>query len=353
MREIFDNRLFYRSILLSFVLTLIVACIVVAVVDYKHPSLPCQDWEKEVWKGHSTDKSISFFRVSARFWSALCRDNVRPIIISGSDGPGGYLFTDGMFNAGYEFDQFMYAHRGTKTGGYILAHDIHPDRLKNLKMVLTISPMYFSKFAARTDGASIRLNALSTATFLLRFPSPHLTWNEFLPLSPFTAVKSYLDEVMPLLKGTDPSPETFELVKKELPERDPENTYNQERQMQNALLDNFKTFKSKTNSRMQPTRAFWDQIVETVNNVPELNTCVVMFPFNSANLRYFHHDTELLKREMTELIEQIPQDRRIDLLYMNEEPYIFRDPMHFTDFGKRRLIEEIVKSDCFKRMMGS
>ncbi len=344
----FLNLLFYKWLLLGFSLTLLCVSALVVYLDYTHPTKPCQTWEKRAWREVKKFESTSFERVSARYWSSLCRENPPPLIISGSDGPGDPEFPPLLARKGLTFDQFQSAHRGTKTISYILAHDIHPERLARMKIVATISPMYFAAFAAKTDSASIRLTSLSTLSYLLRVPTWHLKWNEFLLLSPFIGIKMYLDEISPFFKSQALMGSPISIPTP--PERPRDEDYNEIRQMEVRLVPNFTSFKSRLSKDVEPVKTMWKVIESRVNQLQRLNICVVMFPVNVSNLNYFGVDSERFVNEMRELINRIPETQRVDLLDMSYEPYIFRDPMHFTGFGKWRLIEEISQTPCFERV---
>ena len=55
---------------------------------------------------------------------------------------------------------------------------------------------------------------------------------------------------------------------------------------------------------------------------------------------------------MRTLAQMLPEASRVDLSGLNEEKYIFQDPMHLTNFGKLRVFEEVMKSPCAQNVFG-
>jgi len=332
-----------KTLLLSFLLASLGLWLLLGLADGLHPRLRCQPAEKIFWT--QRDGAFVFERVSSFYWSSLCRPSPKPLIISASEGTGELSFPEVAAGYGVQADEFSGAHRGLKTLGYLLATPMHPERLQNLRILALINPVYFS-FAASTDSSSVRLTSISNLSYFLRLPAVQQKWDEFLLDSLFIGAKSYLEEwrkfqtadVGSVIASVDggglADPALFDL----------------ERNMLVEKTAAFTSFRSPFHAKRQPARFIFDRVVDFAHSHPEAKICYVMLPTNTKNLRYFNRDADKIAREMSELMSLLPEASRLDLQSLNEEPFMFLDPMHLTDLGKRRVMEEVMKSSCGKKV---
>ena len=140
--------------------------------DWMHPRLSCFEIEKDFWAAR--EGTYRFERVSSFFWSSLCREPSRPLIISASEGTGDLSFAQVARSYGVSAHEFTGAHRGLKTLAYMVANPMHHERLQRLHAVALINPVYFS-FAARTDASSVSLTSISNLSYFARLHSFHQT----------------------------------------------------------------------------------------------------------------------------------------------------------------------------------
>jgi hypothetical protein len=335
----------FKAILISFAAVMTGLSLLAFTADWLHPRLACTSFEKSYWKDR--DEAYRFERVSSFFWSSLCRDTPRVVIISASEGTGNLSFAQEAANNGILAHEFTGAHRGLKTLAYLLNSAPNPERLEKLHLLAIINPVYFS-FAARTDASSVSMTAISNLSYFARLPSFHQKWDEFLLSSFFIGLKSYFDELM-LFKTAKPRDIKYywPLVKPPSPDE-----YDFERNMLKKLTGHYTSFESKFSSRVEPARFLMKQVVDFAKAHADLHVCYVMLPVNVKNLKYFHRDADQIQKEMIEAIYPIPKDARVSLNALSEEPGIFQDPMHLTSWGKHRVMDEILKSPCGEKVFG-
>lgn len=333
----------FKTVLISFAAFSLTFWLLALSADWLHPRLPCFESEKEYWA--SRDGTYRFERVSSFFWSSLCAESTKPFIISASEGTGDLSFAQVARTYGVSAHEFSGAHRGLKTLAYLVANSMHKERLHGLRAVALINPVYFS-FAARTDASSISLTSISNLSYFLRLHSFHQKWDEFLPASLFIGAKSYFDELALFRRAT---PMT---LLNEWPEILPpaDADYDFERGMLKSRAPHYTSFRSKFSGSVEPGRYLFDTVVRFAVAHPEANICYVMLPTNLKNLRYFKRDAEEISREMRALVARLPEASRIDLGHLDDEKFIFQDPMHMSDFGKRRVMEEIMRSPCAEKV---
>jgi hypothetical protein len=335
----------FKIVLGSFAAFSLALWLLVFAADSLHPRLSCFESERNYWTGR--ERVHRFERVSSFFWSSLCADPAKPVIISASEGTGDLSFAQVARGYGVTAHEFTGAHRGLKTLAYMLASDIHPERLERLRVLAFINPVYFS-FAARTDASSVSLTAISNLSYFSRLHSFHQKWDEFLPASLFIGAKSYFDELSLFSSARGVT------LLDEWPDVLPpaEGDYDFDRHMLKSRVHEYTSFRSKFSASVEPGRYLFDSVVKFAHAHPEANICYVMLPTNLKNLKHFGRDAEQISREMRSLVAMLPEGARIDLGSLDEEKYIFQDPMHMSDYGKRRVMEEVMKTSCAQKLFG-
>lgn len=334
---------FFQVSVLSFVVTLFLFACLAHVLDQKHSATPCAPWEKAYWQDEG-EVFFRFERVSSFFWSSLCGNNVPPLAVSASEGTVEPAFVAHL--ADYKAREFTGSHKGIKTFGYLVAHKIHPDRLKNFRSIVFVNPVYFS-FAASTDAASIRLNAISSLAYAVNVPSIKQKWDAFFLDWFFVGLKSYFEEWV--LLRNPPLVDRPEWPLGQVPPLDAD--FDFERNMFKERAQAFTSYRSRFTPKEEPTATLFKQSVKFVVDHPTVPVCFVLLPINVKNLRHFGRDADKIVREMNEMFDTIPQGRGLNLLDMNEIPKLFMDPMHYTAFGIAEIMKRVRESDCAKSVL--
>ncbi len=335
----------FKTALFTFVGVSLALWLAAFAADWMHPKLACLEAEKNYWEKRAD--AYRFERVSSFFWSSLCREPVKPVIITASEGTAKLSFAQAARLHGVEANEFVGAHKGLKTLAYMLASEPHSERLRNLRVVAFINPVYFS-FAARTDASSVSLTSISNLSYVARLGSFYQKWDEFFLASLFIGAKSYLEELK-LFANSSPRPLKAEWPEIKAPDA---SAYDFERHMLRESTRNYTTFRSKFAKEVEPAKTLFDRVVTFANKHPDATICYVMLPANLKNLRHFGRDADAVARDMRALIERLPEDRRVDLGHLSEEPYVFTDPMHLTVWGVKRVMDEVVKTPCAERVLG-
>lgn len=343
-----SRRGFFQITVLSALSFLLVAAIMALLLDHGHPATPCAPWEKEYWAGQT--EYIKFQKVSSYFWSSLCQEDAPPLLISASEGTVEPPFV--AYISELHPREFSGSHRGIKTFGYMAGHTVHRERLKNLRALVFINPVYFS-FAASSDAASIRLNAISNFSYILHVPTWKEKWDAFLLDSLFVGVASYfndwssfagLSQIEKHLAGMQ------DAERPRLPEAAPEPVidakFDPERNIYKKMKREFTSYRSRFSSKEEPSRTLFQNSLRFVRENPEARVCFVLLPINVKNLRYFKRDGDAITRDMREMFSQVPTGNGIDLTDMNETPKLFMDPMHLSPWGVSRVMERVLASDC-------
>ncbi len=331
------KRGFFQLTILSFVCFLFFFSVMAHVLDQKHSETPCADWEREYWQGEG-ETYFHYGRVSSFFWSSLCGDVVPPVVFSASEGTVQPTFVSYLGDVYAR--EFTGSHRGVKTFGYLAAHKIHPDRLRNLRVLLFVNPVYFS-FAASTDAASIRLNAISTLSYALNVPSLKQKWDAFVLDWFYIGTKSYFHEWA--LLHDPPLESRPDLMDADL---DQAEEYDFDRNMYTERAEEFTSFRSRFGPDEEPTRTLFNQSMTFIREHPEVPVCVVLLPINVKNLRHFKRDDQAVVAGMNKLFAEIPAGKGLNLLDMNEATELFMDPMHFTPHGVAEIMKRVRASDC-------
>lgn len=314
-------------------------------LDWLQPRMPCTSFEKSYW--NSSAPGQNFDMVSAYFWSSLCRAQVPPLIISASEGTGDPSFPSVINDLWHtQTDQFTGAHRGPKTIGYIFSNDIHPERLKGLRVLGMINPVYFS-FGASTDSASIRLNAISNFSYVLRVHTFVQKWDEFLMDSFYVSVKDYFEELQKFRWPASAHP----IAAAGAMDPIPDDQWVPERNLTKEREHLFTSFTSRFRSTEQPTRLLFENTVRFIKEHPEVPICLVLLPTNTKNLDYFGRDSKAIVADLSEMFKEVPEGSGVDLQYLNDTPKIFWDPMHLTAYGKLRVMKEIMKTPCGRKVI--
>ncbi len=335
----------WAVVLASFLAASLLIWVGAFVVDWVHPRLGCVSAERE-WARARTEP-MAYSRISSLYWSTLCDAASLPLLISASEGTGAPSFPDVLFAQKQVLaHEITGAHRGLKTIAYLLTNEIHSERVENLRLIGLINPVYFS-FAARTDAASIRLSSLSNLSFMARMPVFKQRWDEFLLDSFFIGAKAYLEE----LQGFGRPPVRSIVRDLGAPTEPVEGEFDLGRNMRVEKVENFKTFTSPFHDRVEPSRYMFDRVVEFARAHPGARVCFVMLPTNTRNFRHFGRDAEVLTAQMSALMAQLPEEMRLDLQDMNEDSFLFLDPMHLTEFGKWKVMERILASPCGQRVL--
>jgi hypothetical protein len=332
---------FFQITVLTLVSALLLLSVLAHVLDQKHSQTPCAPWEKDYWRGEG-ETFFRFDRVSAFFWSSLCGDQVPPLVLSASEGTVEPAFISYLSPA----REFTGSHKGIKTFGYLAAHKIHPDRLKNLRALVFINPVYFS-FAASTDSASIRLNAISDLAYVVNVHSLKQKWDAFVLDWFFVGLKSYFEEWRVL---RDPPL----IARPEAPPAQsppPDEGYNLERNMFEERAHAFTSYRSRFSREEEPTRTLFKQSMAFARAHPDVPLCFVLLPINVANLRHFGRDAGEIVKSMHKMFMEIPEGHRLNLMDMNETPKLFMDPMHYNPWGVSEIMKRVKASDCAKPVL--
>jgi len=336
-----SRRGFFQVTVLSAISFLFLFALLAHILDQKHSETPCADWEKNYWNGEGKT-FFRFQRVSSFFWSSLCWDDAPPLVFSASEGTVEPAFVDYL----PEFREYTGSHRGIKTFGYLAAHTIHPDRLKNFRALVFINPVYFS-FAASTDAASIRLNAISSLAYAMNVPSFKQKWDAFLLDWFFVGTKLYLEEWRTL--RDPPLVERPEYpADQEAPKDD---DFDFTRNMFKERARAFTSYRSRFGPHEEPTRTLFKQSLKFAEDHPEVPLCFVLLPINTMNLRHFGRDDKEIVRGMNEMFREIPAGKGLNLLDLNEVPKLFMDPMHFNPYGIQIIMNKVLNSDCAKPVL--
>ena len=128
--------------------------------------------------------------------------------------------------------------------------------------------------------------------------------------------------------------------------------YDFERGMLKSRAPEYTSFRSKFSASVEPGRYLFNVVAKFANENPGASICYVMLPTNLKNLRHFQRDAQAISREMRSLVAMLPEASRIDLGHLDDEKFIFQDPMHMSDFGKMRVMEEIMRSPCAEKVFG-
>jgi hypothetical protein len=329
---------------LVFVIFLFAAGVGALVADWMNPRLPCLEIEKRYWQ--NSPWGLTFDKVSSYYWSSLCRPRVPPLVVSASEGTGEPSFPE-LLRQGWQIqsDQLMGAHRGLKTFGYMFANRIDPDRLRGMRVLALVNPVYFS-FAAQTDAASVRLNAISNLAYVLRIHSLIQKWDEFLLDSFYVSAHEYFEELKKFEQPAMPVP--IKPAAEVLPM--PDGEFDAKRNMLKERAHAFTSFNSRFQTSEQPSRELFDITVRFVKEHPELPVCVVLLPTNTENLEFFGRDARAIVADLNRMFSEVPDGHGVNLQSLNETPKIFLDPMHLTPLGKLMVLQEVMKTACGRRV---
>jgi hypothetical protein len=336
----------FKPLAVGFVSCFLVLFIAAFLADRYHSALPCLPFEKHE---RASGGYLRFERISYRFWSSLCESPIRPIVISASEGTGTIAFSDLLNDTPNWSNDMTGAHRGAKTLAYLFAHQINPERAKNLRLLGFINPVYFN-FAASTDSSALQQTAISAFSYYSLIPFWHWRWDEYLLSSPWITLKEYYRELF--------SPRDFLRTSHRVEPSEltpiPDKEYNSVRQMFNYKADLWTGVgvRAQFSPSIEPTHTMMQTLADGLRNAQGAKFCMVLLPMNSANMRYFQVDPQEVTRELRAMmVELFPEGNWLDLTSMNDEPKVFMDPPHFTDHGKAVLMEKVKNSSCFKNVM--
>lgn len=308
---------------------------------------PCRD-EDNLWAQNFPDHFV-FEKISLMFMKSQCRDNKPLLLISASEGTIPYKFSQAFKDIeDITSWEIRGAHRGIKSLTYILSLAGESERIKNQRIIAFINPVYFG-FAARTDDAAMMLSASSTGAFLYNLPHWKYKYRDLILTSPFYGFKNLLEEYSKSQSQQAP----VELVKSSPPPRPQEKDYNLKHNMLNDRVNKYKDSfkKDKFSLELEPTATMLQKVITTIkaNNLP---ICLVFLPLNEQQLSTVRDDHKDLVSKLKEQVEQtVPEQFNINLMGLGNKPYLFADSMHLTNWGIHKISQEVVNSDCYKRII--
>jgi hypothetical protein len=328
----------FKIILISFFSSIVILGFSLLAIEKKFPTLPCYQWEKSIPTGY-----FSFERVSFALWSSLCTN--QNLFISASEGTGSPLFSEIMKgNYNLNFLEIKGAHRGIKTAAFFATHQIHPDRKKNLKVIILFNPVYWASFGSKTDDAAVYRSSLSTFSFKNRLNIKTSKMRELPIETPFIAMKHFFDELeswrsvfsMKKLEATPSQhqlPDNYDLSKNMLASH-----YSKE---SNGA------FEWEFYHEVEPTQSFLQTLIHQFE-IQKIKYCVVRLPLNEIFLESGRGDIPALKERIGQHFKNLDPIHTINTEYLGKEKYLFQDTMHFSPYGKLKLTEVIIGSTCFK-----
>ena len=282
---------------------------------------------------------------------AQCRENKPLLLISASEGTMPYKFSQAFKDIeGFSSWEIRGAHRGVKSLTYLLSLAGESKKIKNQKIVAFINPVYFG-FAARTDDAAMMMSAVSTGAFFYNLPHWKYKYRDLIFTSPFYGFKNLLEEHSKLKSQFQQ--DHIELVKSNPPPRPQDHEYNLEHNMLNERVDNYKDSfrKDKFSLELEPTAMMLQKVINTIN-AKNLPVCLVFLPLNEQQLSTVRSDhKELVAKFKSQVQKTVPNPMTINLMDLGSRPYMFADSMHFTNWGVHEITQEVVNSDCYKRIM--
>ncbi len=240
------------------------------------------------------------------------------------------------------------AHRGIKSLAYILSLAGESERIRDQRIVAFINPVYFG-FAAKTDDVAMMMSASSTGSFLYNLPHWKYKYRDLIFTSSFYGFKNLLEEYSKI--KTELASE--ELVKSNPPPRPQDHEYNLKHNMLNERVDNYKDSfrKDMFSLDLEPTSTMLQKIITTIK-ANNLSVCLVFLPLNEQQLSTVRGDhKELVAKFKNQVQKTVPDQIGINLMEMGNKPYLFADSMHFTNWGVHKISQEVVNSDCYKRIM--
>ncbi|MNK22787.1 hypothetical protein D3C87_410680 [compost metagenome] len=333
------SKVFVLGCLSSFFIGWAMLSLVAWYSEFYLPADNCS-WYREI----SSKSEVEYQRVSALFWVRSC--NVRNVMIGSSEATGSHALPFFVRQNGYKFDQFIGAHRGLKTLGYLMAHQVSQQRIDHLKILAFVNPIYYTTGPASTDIAMAYRSALS-----VRF------MNRFVPNGTTGAQENIFEFLYVIAKGFFlDSLELWRSVTAEISDFDKGDfkaTTPLEYDVEKGLYSKFvgREFKSDINFYIEPTHTFSRIIKENKNRI---KTCLVLLPLNE---RYFLSQNPKYKEQISMFYDLYKNYFSgvgiIDLTDMGKTPYLFADTMHFTEYGSSQIIDRVVSSSCFKKLWGS
>lgn len=291
-----------------------------------------------------------FEKVSLLFWRASCIENPPLLVMSASEGTARYSFAQAFFDqSGKTAWEFKGAHRGVKTLSYMMATQSEKTK-QATPIVAYINPVYFS-FAADTDDVSMQRSALSPVSFMFYLPHWKYKLRELFLTYPFLSMKSFFEEwelvSSDSLKGS---------VLKPLDSPPPPwgKEYSFDHHMLKSQLSKYKKglVKDKFSFDMPPVSSFIKEIVNKIKVDQDRPLCLVFLPLNQQHLSQVRSDHKNIVEELDSAIrESIPEDSYVNLMDLSLEPYLFKDTMHFTDFGISEIVKRTLNSRCYQQRL--
>lgn len=336
----------FKGFIWGVVTTYFMLALIPIAIENQFLNVSCSSSDKK-WAQNFVGHYV-FDRVSLKFWRANCAPEKPLLLISASEGTSGYKFSQALFDqAEIPTWEFRGAHRGLKTYAYMTSRlPIKETQLP--PTILLVNPVYFS-FAARTDDTSMKRSALSALPFIIH--QPHWKYkfqSPFLSL-PFITFKEFLKEwglahqeisVMPKLAAK-------KRIQKPLDE-----DYDFKHHMLKKKVSTYKGGLKKDQFlyEIPPINSMMKRIIGAIDK-HNLKVCLVMLPLNEQHLIQVRNDTEKISQSIKKSVrENIPPHLMVDMMDFGKEPYLFKDTMHFTDYGVQFTVETVLKSDCYKRI---